>query len=279
MCRQIGFKEFEWPHMWIYWGLNNPMRIYKQVGGEYMMLWPPDSDGFSDTYLGFLKQFLPSFHQFLQRENLLAHSYFHVSDEPGGAVEKYRRARQVLQDYAPWMKVMDALSDIRYGKEGLTDMPVPMVSAAQGYIDAKIPHWVYYCCEPTGPWLNRFQDTPLPKIRMAGWLFYRLGAKGFLHWGFNYWDVFEHEGAYDPFTDTTAAGGIPAGDPFMIYPGKDGPIDSLRWEVFAESLQDYAMLQSAGIRPDDPLLAELKSYADFPKNAAWLEQALRRILK
>jgi len=33
------------------------------------------------------------------------------------------------------------------------------------------------------------------------------------------------------------------------------------------------------IRPDDPLLADLKSYADFPKNAAWLEQALRRILK
>ena len=51
----------------------------------------------------------------------------------------------------------------------------------------------------------------------------------------------------------------------MIYPGKDGPIDSIRWEVFAESLQDYAILQTAGIKPDDPLLAPLKSYADFPK--------------
>ena len=46
---------------------------------------------------------------------------------------------------------MDALSDIRYGKEGLTDIPIPLVSAAQAYIDAKIPHWVYYCCAPTGP--------------------------------------------------------------------------------------------------------------------------------
>ena len=35
----------------------------------------------------------------------------------------------------------------------------------------------------------------------------------------------------------------------MIYPGKDGPIDSLRWEVFAESLQDYAILQTAAIDP------------------------------
>ena len=56
---------------------------------------------------------------------------------------------------------------------------------------------------------------------------------------------------------------MPYGDPFMIYPGPDGPIDSIRWEVFAESLQDYAMLQTAGIKPDDPLLSELKSYADF----------------
>ena len=82
---------------------------------------------------------------------------------------------------------MDALSDIRYGKEGLTDIPIPMVSSAQAYIDAKIPHWVYYCCFPQGPWLNRFMDTPLTKVRMSGWLFYRLGAEGFLHWGFNYW--------------------------------------------------------------------------------------------
>jgi len=28
----------------------------------------------------------------------------------------------------------------------------------------------------TGPWLNRFLETPLPKVRMSGWLFYRLGA-------------------------------------------------------------------------------------------------------
>ncbi|WP_428305716.1 hypothetical protein [Lacipirellula sp.] len=43
-----------------------------------------------------------------------------------------------------------------------------------------------------------------------------------------------------------------------------------RWEVFAESLQDDAMAQTAGIEPDDPLLAELKSYEIFPQQAAWI---------
>lgn len=283
MSKQIGFKQFEWSHMWIYWGVKNPMRVYKQVGDEYVMLWKPDISGFSDTYISFLKQFLPEFHKFLLAEGILEGSYFHLSDEPGAGqhIINYRKARGILRDLAPWMKVMDALSNIEYGKEGLTDIPIPIVSAAQAYIDAKIPHWVYYCCAPHGPWLNRFLDTPLPKVRMSGWLFYRLGAKGFLHWGYNYWHKMEREEIGDPFHDASNADwpNIPYGDPFMIYPGPDGPIDSIRWEVFADSLQDYAILQTAGIKPGDPMLADLKTYADFPKNEEWLQKTLTRILK
>jgi hypothetical protein len=283
MCKEIGFKRFEWSHLWIYWGVENPVRVYRKVGENYVMLWPPEISGFSETFLTFLKQFLPAFHGFLKQEGVLESSYFHLSDEPGSGqhIKNYRRARQLLRELAPWMKVMDALSDVEYGKQGLTDTPIPLVSAAQAYIDAGIPHWVYYCCVPQGPWLNRFMDTPLAKIRMSGWLFYHLGAGGFLHWGFNYWHKMEREEVGDPFNDASNASwpGIPYGDPFMIYPGPDGPLDSIRWEVFAESLQDYAILQSAGIKRDDPMLADLKSYAVFPKDPEWVGKALEKVLR
>jgi hypothetical protein len=283
MAKGIGFKKFEWTHLWIYWGVENAMRVYKGDGGKMEMIWPPETKAMSETCLTFLNQFLPAFHDFLVKENVLADSYFHLSDEPGSGaqVENYKLARQFLHRTAPWMKVMDALSDVRYGREGLTDMPIPLVSAAQPYIDEKIPHWVYFCCVPHGPWINRFFDTPLPKVRMSGWLFYRLGAKGFLHWGFNYWHKMEQEQLADPFRDATAGAwpNIPSGDPFMVYPGEDGPIDSIRWEVFAESLQDYAILQTAGIKPEDPMLAPIKSYADFPKSEEWIDKTVERILK
>jgi hypothetical protein len=283
MCREIGFRQFEWSHLWIYWGVENAMRVYTRKGEDYVMLWPPDTGATSETYLRFLRQFLPAFHAFLVTEGLLETSYFHLSDEPGSGqhVENYRQARKVLHELAPWMKVLDALSDIRYGREGLTDMPVPIVDAAQAYIEAQIPHWVYFCCGPRGPWLNRFMDTPLSKIRMSGWLFYRLGARGFLHWGFNYWHKIEQEAVTDPFTEGDAAAwpGIPYGDPFVVYPGENGPMDSIRWEVFAESLQDYAILQTAGIAPSDPLLKDIRTYADFPKAEEWLRSTLTTILK
>ena len=283
MAKECGAEYYEWPHFWIYWGVENPARVYKWVDGKAVMLWPPNEDGHGEVYHNFLRQFLPQFHDFLVKEGVLDKSFFHLSDEPGGGQHliNYKKAREFLRENAPWMKVMDALSDINYGRQGLTDIPIPIISAAQPYIDEKIPHWVYFCCGPRGAYLQRLLDTPLPKIRMSGWLFYRLGADGFLHWGYNYWHLMEQEKLGDPFTDACSGAwpGIPPGDPFEVYPGADGkPIDSIRWEVWAESLQDYAILQTAGIKPTDPMLADIKSYADFPKNEKWINEALKGIL-
>lgn len=181
------------------------------------------------------------------------------------------------------------MSDVRYGKMGLIDFPIPNVATASQYLDAGVPHWVYYCCGPRGAYLNRFFDTPLAKIRMSGWLYYRHRAQGFLHWGYNFRYVMDlglnptPQVLIDPFTDgaagTTAGGeGEPYGDSFVVYPGESGPLDSIRGEVFAESMQDYALLQTAGISPDDPLLDPLRDYADFPKSAAWITRAMEKIL-
>jgi hypothetical protein len=280
--RECGATHFEWSHLWIYWGVQHAMPVYTMKDGQAVPLWPPDTDGHGELYTNFLRQFLPSFHQFLQEENLLDCSYFHLSDEPATEhIPNYRRARQTLRELAPWMKVMDALSDVEYGRQALTDMPIPVVSTAQAYIDEKIPHWVYFCCAPRGPYLNRFMDTPLAKIRMSGWLFYRLRAQGFLHWGYNCWQKLEQDAMIDPFTEGAAGlwPDIPYGDPFVVYPGPDGPLDSIRWEVFAESLEDYAMLQTAGVDPDDALLEDIRTYADFPKTQAWIMEATARVLE
>jgi hypothetical protein len=65
----------------------------------------------------------------------------------------------------------------------------------------------------------------------------------------------------------------------VVYPGPDGPLDSIRWEVFAESLQDYALLQTAGVDRDDPLFAAINGYGDFPRDPAWIRRALVRVLE
>ncbi len=303
LAKKCGFTEFEWPHFWQMLILpdgytlaaHEPQRIYYENDGRRELLFPADSPALAPDYVAFLKQFLPAFKVFLSQENLLNISCFHVSDEPGKTekdIDNFKATRALLHELAPWTdgRVMDALSDIRYGKMKLIDFPIPLADAASQYIAAGIPHWVYYCCSPRGIYLNRFFDTPLPKIRLSGWLFYHLRALGFLHWGYNFWYEMNlgwnphPQTLIDPFTDgavrfSYGGEGEPYGDAFVVYPGDNGPLDSIRWEVFAESLQDYALLQTAGISPDDPLLAPLKDYGNFPKSESWINQAIEQILK
>ena len=280
-----GANHVEWTHFFTPAPTSGkyPQRIWERWDKMGEMLWPPEISATSDTYRKFLEQFLPQFKQVLEEEGVLDKSLFHCADEPDGDVQMadYRKARGLLKEIAPWMKVMDAMSDPRFATERLSDMPVPSIVTAPLFTQAGCPAWTYFCCGPRGRFLQRLHDTPLPKLRMAGWLFYKLGAKGFLHWGHNYWYVFCTGTMGDPFHDPAngAWPGLPYGDPFVVYPGADGPISSIRWEVFSESLQDYALLQSAGIKPDDPLLKSLESYETFPKSEDWLKAAREKLLR
>jgi hypothetical protein len=284
MALEHGASHVEWTHLFTPAPTSgkHPQRIFERWDKMGEMLWPPEISATSNTYRRFLEQFLPQFKQVLEEEKVLDRSLFHCADEPDGDIQMadYRKARGLLRNLAPWMKVMDAMSDPRFATERLTDMPVPSIVTAPLFTKAGCPAWTYFCCGPRGRFLQRLHDTPLPKLRMAGWLFYKLGAKGFLHWGHNYWYVFCTGTMGDPFNDPAngAWPGLPYGDSGVVYPGPNGPISSIRWEVFSESLQDYALLQSAGAKPDDPMLASLKSYEVFPKSEDWLAEARKKIL-
>jgi hypothetical protein len=282
LARKCGAQSFEWTHLFSQWGVKYALRVYRDNNDDKSLLWEPETGATSNVYKNFLTQFLPEFYNFLIREDLIDISLFHISDEPHGDehLQNYRNARAMIKELAPWMKVADALSDIRYGIEGLTDIPIPSISAASEYNKAGIPAWTYFCCGPRGKYLNRFLDTPLAKIRMAGWLFYRHNAKGFLHWGYNYWYKSQTRELIDPFTEQASSVWpmFSYGDPFVVYPGTDGPLDSIRWEVFAESLNDYALLQTLDIGRDSELLVDLLGYDEFPKNPEWVLNARKSIL-
>jgi hypothetical protein len=283
LAKQAGITHFEWSHFFTQWGAKHAIRIYVGQGRDRDLLWDPETPATSETYRNFLTQFLPELHRFLKEEEILERSFFHVSDEPHGEAHlaQYLANRAMLRELAPWMQVMDALSEIEFAREGAMDMPIPSIRTALNFHAEGIESWCYYCCGPRGHYLNRLLDTPLPKIAMHGMLFYRWPFKGFLHWGYNYWYLSQTQTLIDPYTlqDGGAwARGWAYGDPFMVYPGEDGPVDSLRWEVFAESLQDYRLLQTLGLNRDADLLADLRSFEDFPKAAAWRAATRRQLL-
>ncbi|MEZ5278294.1 MAG: DUF4091 domain-containing protein [Opitutaceae bacterium] len=282
VARECGIKHFEWCHLFTQWGAKQAIRVYEGQGADERLLWPAGTAATSAVYRRFLADYLPSLHRFLRREAVLDHSFFHVSDEPHGEqITDYRKARELLRDLAPWMPVVDALSDIEFGRSGLTDLPIPSIQSALAFHQEGIRSWCYYCCGPRGRYLNHLMDTPLAKIGMHGFVFYRWPFEGFLHWGANYWYRQWSRELIDPFAkqDAGAWPGWAFGDPFVIYPGSDGPIDSIRWEVFGESLQNHALLQTLGVDRDDPILRPIKSFEDFPKSEVWIRRTKRRLFQ
>ncbi len=279
LAKRAGFTHFEWTHPFTQWGARHAIRIYEGQGADEKLLWKPETGATSKTYRTFLSQYLPALHRFLSEEKLLKHSFFHVSDEPHQEEDfvNYRKARGMLRELAPWMQVMDALTKIELARDCGTDMPIPSLTTALDFLKEGIPSWCYYCCCPSGRYLNRFLDTPLAKIGMHGLVFYRWPFHGFLQWGYNYWYQSQTRTLIDPFTVSDAGfweKGWMYGDTFLVYPGSTGPIDSIRWEVFAESMQDYALLQTLGVNRGHAALAPIENFQDFPKTEAW-RQAFR----
>lgn len=281
IAKTCGARYFEWTHLLPQWDKSHAIPVYLDTNNQESLLWPSDTKAVSDTYRNFLQQFLPAFKEFLDEEQILQQSFFHVGDEPAkDVIQHYRAAREMIREIAPWYRTMDAMADIDYAREGLTDIPVPITSVATAFIDAGFPAWVYFCCWPRGRFVNRLMDSPLSVIRMTGWLFHKLQPKGFLHWGYNCWNHPWTQTTVDPYRegDVNMWPGWPYGDPFVVYPGPDGPVDSIRWEVFAESLQDMALLKTVGIPADDPMLAEVQRYDDFPRTPAWINAAREKLL-
>jgi hypothetical protein len=92
---------------------------------------------------------------------------------------------------------------------------------------------------PGGKFLNRLLDAPLLNTRLLHWGNYRFRLTGYLHWAY-----FQLSATQNPFEETSRDSALPAGDTHIVYPGKDGPLISLRWLQMKCGTEDYEILMA-----------------------------------
>lgn len=289
MAKEIGFKRFLFGHFFTQWGAANPPRIYENYDDpndyEGKELWPKDTPNTDPVYEAFLDQLFPELKKLLEAEGIYEGSLFHLSDEPLATEENlknYRNGRAMVKKLAPWITCIDAINHMEYVDEGMTDIAIAGLQVTNKFRERGLEHYAYFCCGPRGTWLNRLMDTPLTKIRASGWLAYFLNALGILHWGYNSWYKLCTDILINPYAVTHGHDYpmIPHGDCYMVYPGEDGPVDSIRWEIFGESMTDFALLNSLNIDKDSPVFKyNFLEYDKFPKNSEWYKGIRREILE
>ena len=256
MAKGCGITHFEVAHLYTQWGAKHAPKIMATVDGEYRRIFGWETDAVCDEYRGFLAAYIPAIRQVFAQEGVAESNVrWHISDEPSGAqLDSYLAAKRQVEDLLQGCIIMDALSNFEYYQQGIVQCPVVATDHAEPFLQAQVPDmWVYYCCVQYKKVANMFIAMPSSRSRVLGFQLFRNRAAGFLHWGYNFYNCMGSWYGVNPYLDTDADQGVPAGDPFQVYPGEDGlPEESIRLMVFSEAMADLRACE---------LLAEKKGRA------------------
>ena len=280
-----GIEYFEMSHLFTQWGAQYCPNIVVTENGaaKEEFGWAVSSQDAS--YRAFLSGLLPQLTAFLEEKGVARRCLFHISDEPWEAtVETYRSHKAFLDRFLKNYTVIDALSSFEYAD--IVDTPVVAVNHVKPFLEAGRRVWVYYCCGQTASYVtNALVDMPSLRTRILGFQLFLNGAAGFLQWGYNFYNTPLSKDKINPYVDQAGGGAFPAGDPFIVYPGADGPVDSLRSELFFQAMQDYRICLTAARRCGAERVRDLirscgwEGYEVYPHSEEQFEKLRSLLLK
>lgn len=281
-AQKCGIKNFEMVHAFSQWGLKHAPAIMVEQDGKEVPMFGFEVSSQDPEYAAFLRALMKELIPLLESHGLSpANCYFHISDEPGkDALDNYTYASKLYKELIGDYPVIDALSSVEFFKKGLIERPVPHETELDEFIKEDIKErWVYYA----GAWQNgvpgRQYGMPSLRNRVLGILLYVYDCKGFLEWGYNFWfGQFNRTWDVDPWIDSNSERSFRSGGAYLVYPGPDGPIDSLRHEVLAEGFRDEMALrlfESKSSREEvlrwiDEETGFRISITNYPRSEKWL---------
>lgn len=247
LCLKHGIKYFEFSHLFTQWGGEFcPKIIVEENGKEYNAFgWDVRSD--DERYRSFLSAYLQAFVPYVKSKGILHNSFMHLTDEPTEVVlERYTELSAFVKARNGGIPILDALSHFDFMEKKLVDLPAVATSSKDLAAFDAVDNMLYYCVGVDDDYLsNRYFDMPLQRTEILGFQLYETGTKGFLHWGFNFYNSQFSIRKLNPYEETTAGGGFCAGDSFVVYPGKDEVEYSLRYFSMLKAFEDYRLAKTA----------------------------------
>lgn len=290
MCKRIGVEYYEMAHLFTQWGAKHAPKIMGtlQKTGEYTRLFGWETDSVGEEYANYLRQMLPALTAKLEAHGISKKTFFHISDEPSVEhLEIYMKARKIVEPLLKGYKIVDALTNYEFYKQGAVSVPIPAVDHITPFLEGNVPElWCYYCCVQSYKVPNHFFMLPSYRNRVLGVLMYKYNISGFLHWGYNFYNSVHSVYKIDPFRVTDADGTFPSGDAFIVYPGENGkPLASIRLMVAQEAFNDFRALRllekhigrKAVLEMIDAGLAEPITFTHFPQNGEYLLNLRRAV--
>lgn len=201
----------------------------------------------------YIRQYSAALYENLTRQGWLELWSHHIIDEPGkdnlGAM--YPKLEKILTENCPGIRTGDAFTVWTAQEQAphteifavIENSYEELQDRMAGVLKEGDTFWLYTSNIPMkGNYLNRTIDQPVWMMEMLGWLCYKRGATGYLHWGMNQWNTWT--AGYEPFPDYPAAEmwDNTLGDGSCVYP--DVPRRSVRSSIRVEALREASELNS-----------------------------------
>ena len=279
MAQRHGIEYFEMVPLYTQWGAEHCPKIMAMADGEYRRIfgWEDASNG--PRYKAFLAALLPALTGFLEGLGLKDKTVFHISDEPRMEhLPLYREVRDQIAPYLKGWRIMDALSDYAFYKDGVCELPVVATDSVTPFLEGDRPEefWVYYCGVQAFRLSNRSAAMPSSRNRILAAQLYKYDVKGFLQWGYNFYNSTHSRKHIDPFASIDCEGSFMPGSPFLVYPGDDGkPWSSIRLEVLWMAMCDlraFRLLESLTSKDFVMSLIEAEgevTFFEYPRSAGY----------
>lgn len=282
--RKHGFQYYESPHLMNRgkeddWG--DPELKVGKTGRRYYT-----ENGKAD-----IEKMAILFRDFATKNGLTENWLQHIADEPTAVnASCYKDAAAQVKSIFPEAKIMEATND-RDSLVGGIDIWCPLINDFQeneSFFRERESKGeevlIYTCLVPGGKWLNRTLDMERIRQVYFGWAaaFYNTG--GYLHWGLNqyYSDPFKQSVVKHPSPIASSNNYLPAGDTHIIYPGKQGPLSSLRFEAHRIGIEDYELLKTlkaTNQKKVDTLIDRLfQSYTDYNLDLRQYRKTKKKLL-
>ena len=193
----------------------------------------------SSEYVQVWGAFVREFQEHLRRQGWLDQTYLAFDEISTGVLD---RVVPLFHNTAPELKLMISGGDEagRYMAESRelafhygyyssgSGVQLPDIPARR---EAGKRSLLYTAVTPLYPNTFLFSD-PL-ESHYLGWIVWKWDFDGYIRWAWNFWPATLWD---QPFFTWHS------GDMFFVYPGPHGPVDSIRWEMLRQGLEDYECL-------------------------------------
>ncbi len=175
----------------------------------------------------------------------------HIADEPIVLnIKSWEGIAGQVKAASHEMKIIEAYRTETHDPS-LIDIIIPQLDEFEWsvYRTTESEKWFYTCMYPRYTYANRYVNQPLIKARIMHWINFKYDARGYLHWGLNYWIK-----GRDPYDDVSVPeNDWPGGDAYIIYPGYMKVYPSIRLLAMRDGINDYELLRL--VHAKDPAAA------------------------